>query len=186
MIEEWRRHCNSVRPHSSLNNMTPEHFSRPYGINMNHGEPSKIEWSKFSRQVSISSSLNGLHICIQLSDNRCVENGLRNWRCHIIFLSTEVNWASSHARSQLSWMAAVTSSIILSASISESKKDTLPPGKFSAGCTGYCQQSAWPALLHCQHDFEGKCRRPGSDSAHGHPKKRRGSGHDRLCCRTEH
>jgi putative transposase len=28
VIEDWRRHYNSVHPHSSLNNMTPEHFCR--------------------------------------------------------------------------------------------------------------------------------------------------------------
>ena len=38
VIEEWRRHYNSVRPHSSLNNMTPEHFCRQYGKNLNRGE----------------------------------------------------------------------------------------------------------------------------------------------------
>lgn len=41
VIEEWRRHYNSVRPHSSLNNMTPEHFCRQYGKNMNRGETLK-------------------------------------------------------------------------------------------------------------------------------------------------
>lgn len=41
VIEEWRRHYNSVRPHSSLNNMTPEHFCRHYGKNMNRGETLK-------------------------------------------------------------------------------------------------------------------------------------------------
>jgi putative transposase len=41
VIEEWRRHYNSVRPHSSLNNMTPEHFCRQYGQNLNHGETLK-------------------------------------------------------------------------------------------------------------------------------------------------
>lgn len=42
VIEEWRRHYNSVRPHSSLNNMTPEHFCRQYGKNLNRGETLKI------------------------------------------------------------------------------------------------------------------------------------------------
>ena len=41
VIEEWRRHYNSVRPHSSLNNMTPEHFCRQYGKNLNRGETLK-------------------------------------------------------------------------------------------------------------------------------------------------
>jgi putative transposase len=41
VIEEWRRHYNSVRPHSSLNNMTPEHFCRQYGKNLNCGETLK-------------------------------------------------------------------------------------------------------------------------------------------------
>jgi putative transposase len=41
VIEEWRRHYNSVRPHSSLNNMTPEHLCRQYGKNMNRGETLK-------------------------------------------------------------------------------------------------------------------------------------------------
>jgi putative transposase len=41
VIEEWRRHYNSVRPHSSLNNMTPEHFCRQHGKNMNRGETLK-------------------------------------------------------------------------------------------------------------------------------------------------
>ncbi|GAB6110486.1 IS3 family transposase [Desulfomicrobium salsuginis] len=41
VIEGWRRHYNSVRPHSSLNNMTPEHFCRQYGKNLNHGETLK-------------------------------------------------------------------------------------------------------------------------------------------------
>ena len=41
VIEEWRRHYNSVRPHSSLNNMAPEHFCRQYGKNLNRGETLK-------------------------------------------------------------------------------------------------------------------------------------------------
>jgi putative transposase len=41
VIEEWRWHYNSVRPHSSLNNMTPEHFCRQYGKNMSRGETLK-------------------------------------------------------------------------------------------------------------------------------------------------
>jgi putative transposase len=41
VIEEWKRHYNSVRPHSSLNNMTPEHFCRQYGKNLNSGETLK-------------------------------------------------------------------------------------------------------------------------------------------------
>ena len=41
VIEEWRRHYNSLRPHSSLNNMTPEHFCRQYGKNLNRGETLK-------------------------------------------------------------------------------------------------------------------------------------------------
>ena len=41
VIEGWRRHYNSVRPHSSLNNMTPEHFCRQYGKNLNRGETLK-------------------------------------------------------------------------------------------------------------------------------------------------
>lgn len=41
VIEEWRRHYNSVRPHSSLNNMTPEHFCRQFGKNLNRGETLK-------------------------------------------------------------------------------------------------------------------------------------------------
>ena len=41
VIEEWRLHYNSVRPHSSLNNMTPEHFCRQYGKNLNRGETLK-------------------------------------------------------------------------------------------------------------------------------------------------
>jgi putative transposase len=41
VIEEWRRHYNSVRPHSSLNNMTPEHFCRQLGKNLNRGETLK-------------------------------------------------------------------------------------------------------------------------------------------------
>ncbi|MBE1427467.1 putative transposase [Desulfomicrobium macestii] len=41
VIEEWRRHYNSIRPHSSLNNMTPEHFCRQYGKNLNRGETLK-------------------------------------------------------------------------------------------------------------------------------------------------
>lgn len=41
VIEEWRRHYNSVRPHSSLNNMTPEHFCQQYGKNLNRGETLK-------------------------------------------------------------------------------------------------------------------------------------------------
>jgi putative transposase len=41
VIEEWRRHYNSVRPHSSLKNMTPEHFCRQYGKNLNRGETLK-------------------------------------------------------------------------------------------------------------------------------------------------
>jgi putative transposase len=28
VIESWRRHCNEVRPHSSLGNPTPEEFKR--------------------------------------------------------------------------------------------------------------------------------------------------------------
>ncbi|MBU4524122.1 MAG: transposase, partial [Desulfomicrobium sp.] len=36
-----RLHYNSVRPHSSLNNMTPEHFCRQYGKNLNRGETLK-------------------------------------------------------------------------------------------------------------------------------------------------
>lgn len=41
VIEEWRRHYNSVRPHSSLNNITPEHFCRQYGKKLNRGETIK-------------------------------------------------------------------------------------------------------------------------------------------------
>ena len=41
VIEEWRRHYNSVRPHSSLNNMTLEHFCRQHGKNLNRGETLK-------------------------------------------------------------------------------------------------------------------------------------------------
>ncbi|ACU88852.1 Integrase catalytic region [Desulfomicrobium baculatum DSM 4028] len=41
VIDEWRRHYNSIRPHSSLNNMTPEHFCRQYGKNLNRGETLK-------------------------------------------------------------------------------------------------------------------------------------------------
>jgi putative transposase len=41
VIEEWRRHYNSVRPHSSLKNMTPEHFCWQYGKNLNRGETLK-------------------------------------------------------------------------------------------------------------------------------------------------
>jgi len=41
VIEEWRRPYNFVRPHSSLNNMTPEHFCRQYDKNLNRGETLK-------------------------------------------------------------------------------------------------------------------------------------------------
>lgn len=37
VIEAWRRHYNSVRPHSSLGNMTPEDFGRMTGMTMNQG-----------------------------------------------------------------------------------------------------------------------------------------------------
>ena len=41
VIEEWRRHYNSVRPCSSLNNMTPEDFCRQYEKNLNRRETLK-------------------------------------------------------------------------------------------------------------------------------------------------
>jgi putative transposase len=37
VIEEWRRHYNGVRPHSSLGNMTPEAYGQMIGNNMNQG-----------------------------------------------------------------------------------------------------------------------------------------------------
>jgi len=45
VVEEYTREClainNSVSPHSSLINMTPEHFCRQYGINLHHRETLK-------------------------------------------------------------------------------------------------------------------------------------------------
>lgn len=35
VIEDWRRHYNAVRPHSSLGNMTPAAFGRMAGVNLN-------------------------------------------------------------------------------------------------------------------------------------------------------
>jgi putative transposase len=35
VIEDWRRHYNAVRPHSSLGNMTPAAFGRKLGVNTN-------------------------------------------------------------------------------------------------------------------------------------------------------
>jgi putative transposase len=48
VIEEWRRHYNSVRPHSSLNNMTPEYFCRQYGKKHEPwGNPQELSGPKF-------------------------------------------------------------------------------------------------------------------------------------------
>lgn len=38
VIEDWRSHYNSVRPHSSLANMTPDAFRKAVGMNHNPGE----------------------------------------------------------------------------------------------------------------------------------------------------
>ncbi len=41
VIEEWGRHYNFVCPHSSLDSMTPEHFCRQFGRNLNRLETLK-------------------------------------------------------------------------------------------------------------------------------------------------
>ena len=50
VIEEWRRHYNSVRPHSSLNNMTPGDFCRQNGKNLNY--PDDVGWFRKNRATT--------------------------------------------------------------------------------------------------------------------------------------
>jgi len=54
VIEEWRQHYNSVRPHSSLGNMKPAAYSRIARPTPTGRPHSRIEWSEETRQVIAS------------------------------------------------------------------------------------------------------------------------------------
>ena len=66
VIEEWRRHYNSVRPYSSLNNMSPEHFCRQYGKNVNRGKSLK-NWVVRSFPVGHSLSHHAVENLLNLT-----------------------------------------------------------------------------------------------------------------------